>query len=87
MATLIPRGEAEAIWEAAERLGHPDDAQVGGCNVLNKKYVEATGRAICRACGHKIAKGELAIELAFSSGGTYNPWAAVDCYIHAKRCL
>jgi len=48
----------------------------------------ATGRARCRICGEKIAKGENDVQFyaSFTDGGSYNPWTAVLCHAH-RRCV
>lgn len=48
------------------------------------KVVEATGRASCRICGLKIAKGIKAITWMWDAEG--NSWTARDVYIHADGC-
>ena len=49
---------------------------------------KGSGRATCRICGLKIAKGETAFKFgaSFNDGGSYNPWQAVDCSIHESCC-
>jgi hypothetical protein len=44
----------------------------------------ATGRARCRLCGEKIAKGEpeWLFFASFTDGGSYNQWTAVECHAH-----
>lgn len=43
----------------------------------------ATGRAKCRLCGEKIAKGEQCIRFFFSlTDGTYNAWTAIEGKAH-----
>jgi len=49
------------------------------------EVVEATGRAVCRCCGEKIAKGELAIQYFYDFTGS-GSWTAVKVQIHAGAC-
>jgi hypothetical protein len=43
----------------------------------------ATGRARCRICGDKIAKGQADVQFYHSlSESTYNPWNATLCHAH-----
>jgi len=49
------------------------------------EVVEATGRAVCRCCGEKIAKGDLAIQYFYDFTGS-GSWTAVKVQIHARAC-
>lgn len=68
-----------------------EDAAKGNNLSVHMPYLEkgiATGRARCRSCGEKIVKGEPEIKFpyAFTDGGSYNSWTAVECHIHGTEC-
>lgn len=47
----------------------------------------ATGRARCRICGEKIAKGETEWKFYHNfQDGSYSAWTAVECHAH-EACL
>jgi hypothetical protein len=78
----IARFEADEIREAAQR---------GQDCTMNAPYIEgrtATGRATCRCCGKRIARGdqELVFPYSFTDGGSYNSWTAVEIHIHREDC-
>ena len=47
--------------------------------------ITASGRAFCRCCGLKIAKGESALKFPWDLGGC-GSWTSADCYIHSQPC-
>lgn len=47
--------------------------------------LKATGRARCRCCGDKIAKGTDEIRFYWDFNGC-GSWTAVECHIHASPC-
>jgi hypothetical protein len=49
------------------------------------EVIEATGRAICRCCGQKIPKGQLAIRFPFDFTGN-GAWTGVEVQIHGDGC-
>jgi hypothetical protein len=56
----------------------------GGCGAL--ELVIGTGRATCRQCGEKIAKGESAIKGCYDVSQGANPWLMSDVQIHLREC-
>jgi hypothetical protein len=56
----------------------------GGCGAL--ELVTGTGRATCRQCGEKIAKGEQAIKGCYDVSQGANPWLMSDVQIHLRDC-
>ena len=66
------------------------DAQAGRSFSGELPYIEikeSSGRAHCRQCGNKIAKGEKSILFPYSfTDGSYNGWTAIDCQIHYDDC-
>jgi hypothetical protein len=85
-------------WEAEElraRICRPGD-QVRGLHgrTMNRNppnwcvgdfgIVEGTGRATCRECGVRIAKGESAIECFYDHGG--GSWTSTRMLIHLNDC-
>lgn len=50
-----------------------------------ERGLKATGRARCRCCGERIAKGadEVRFYWDFTGSGS---WTAVECHIHAAPC-
>lgn len=47
--------------------------------------VDASGRARCRICGEKIAKGrQAAVFYASLNEESYNPWAPTKCHAHVE---
>jgi hypothetical protein len=48
--------------------------------------VVATGRAICKACGKRIDKGEAEYKFSFDFRGS-GSWTAQTVHIHARNCL
>lgn len=49
------------------------------------EIITATGRATCRQCGEKIAKGVRAIKGAYDFNGM-GGWTACDVQIHLADC-
>jgi hypothetical protein len=49
------------------------------------EVIEATGRAVCRCCGEKIVKGEVAIRFPFDFTGS-GAWTGVEVQIHGEQC-
>ena len=47
--------------------------------------VTGTGRARCRCCGKKIAKGERELRFYWDFNGC-GSWTAVECHVHEKDC-
>jgi hypothetical protein len=45
----------------------------------------ATGRATCRACGQRIAKGEPSAKFAWDFNGC-GSWTAQEIHIHRFQC-
>lgn len=80
MIKLIGRGESNVIRSA--RIG-----RIAGCGEV--AVVVATGRAMCRQCGRRIAKGEeaLATVYDFLGGGLAgDPWTGTEIKIHRVDC-
>ena len=50
------------------------------------ELVIASGRASCRQCGQKIAKGEQAIKGCYDVSQGGNPWLMSDVQIHLHDC-
>lgn len=74
----IERYEAESLW----RGRHPQGAEYGGPPTIQI----GTGRARCRACGQRIARGDGAVLWAHDYQGS-GSWTAIQSYIHASNCL
>lgn len=49
------------------------------------EHVEASGRARCKACGQKIAKGEPCLRFAWDFRGC-GSWTAQTVHMHAAAC-
>jgi hypothetical protein len=64
------RNYRKLVGSSYYEYGHP--AQV----------VDATGRAVCRQCGHKIEKGTKAVKFVHDFGGC-GSFTATEAYIHA----
>ena len=88
----IERSDAKSIRDHAQfsrdHEGKIRGDQHGNCVTLDGfATVSASGRARCRECGDRIAKGDAAIPIYVSfSDGSYNPWTATAAYIHFADC-
>lgn len=75
-----------------DRLRNADEFQLlRPSDATESPYVEkrvGTGRARCRICGEKIAKGDVATKFGatLSGEGQYNAWNQVTVQVHEK-CL
>lgn len=49
------------------------------------EIIKATGRATCRCCGQRIAKGVEALRFPYDFTGS-GSWTAQDIQIHAEHC-
>ena len=74
---MIQPWEAESIREKFATKGHPD------YGVIEAKI--GTGRATCRECGEKIAKGKNAIQFCYDFTGC-GSWTVVEIQIHVESC-
>jgi len=82
---LIKPWEAREYREDTERLA-------SGCAGMGRVSEEvATGRATCRACGRKIAKGEKCLEALYDftngNGTAGDPFTGVWIKLHDFDCL
>jgi hypothetical protein len=70
-------------WEYTKLLAgkHPQGAEYGG----RPEREEATGRARCRSCGQRIAKGAPVIRWAHDYQGS-GSWTAIQSFVHADDC-
>ena len=74
-------------WEAVQIRRMKVDAVGGGCGSVGE--VQATGRAVCRSCGEKIARGSTALETCydFHGGGLAgDPYTGQMIQIHKDLC-
>lgn len=82
---LLDDGDTRAIWQDWGKDGHGYHGdQYGQAQCYGT--VKATGRARCRYCGEKIAKGLDCFDLyvSFTDGG-YNPWTATVGRLHMQQ--
>jgi len=49
------------------------------------EIIPATGRATCRVCGKKIAKGSKAVKFMWDFTGS-GSWTLIECQIHLEEC-
>lgn len=68
-----------------ELIRHPDPHRRNPIEYGELEQATATGRARCRSCGQKIAKGapELRFFWDFTGSGS---WTAVEVHIHRENC-
>lgn len=70
-------------WKAAnirEKFANNGSPEYG---VIEEKI--GTGRATCRECGNKIAKGEKSLQFCYDFTGC-GSWTVVEVQIHLKPC-
>jgi hypothetical protein len=48
--------------------------------------ITGSGRAVCRACGRRIAKGERALKIGVDFTG-HGSWTVIEVQIHDRDCL
>lgn len=88
---LIP-ADRIAEWRRRFEESAPPDLYLGyrGESPTREGYAyttvtAGTGRAVCRSCGQRIAKGDLALKSVWDFHGS-GSYTTVDVQIHAAPC-
>lgn len=65
-----------------------DTFRSGGRNEQGNLFERgvATGKACCRACGQRVAKGETALVGYFDFTQNYGSWTSVRVWLHEAAC-